>query len=303
MAKKPEAVGIILNPAAGRGKAAAFRDRLEEIALASNVPFLWRESEAPAHATELAKEMMKDGYKTVIGCGGDGTINEIGSALAGHPEVKFGIVPLGMGNDFIRSAGIPRDPETALKLILSGNYKVIHSDCGKINDHYFFNNLGIGFDGAVVVTAQKVNHMKNPYYAGVARHLLTYRTFAAHIRSDGKARMSEPIFMFVASIGKAYGGGFYITPDAKLDDGLMDVVVVPGTNHFARPWLLYLVSRKKHLKHKGFRFFRSREVELDIYDKVIDAHVDGIRFTVTGKVRVELLPGALSVITLKEGKK
>ncbi len=303
MADRKGSVGIILNPAAGRGKAVQFRDRLEKIALESGTSFLWRESEAPAHATTLAKEMMKEGYRTIVGCGGDGTINEIGSALAGHSEVNFGIVPLGMGNDFIRSAGIPRDPEAAFRLILSGNYSVIHSDCGKVDGHYFFNNLGIGFDGAVVVTAQKVNHMKNPYYAGVARHLLTYRTFSAHIRSDKKARMSEPIFMFVASIGKAYGGGFYITPDARLDDGLMDVVVVPGTNHFARPWLLYLVSRKKHLKHKGFRFFRSKDVELDLYDKVIDAHVDGIRITVSGKVHVELIPGALSVITAKEGNK
>jgi diacylglycerol kinase (ATP) len=303
MKEKTGPVGIILNPAAGRGKAASFGRQLEEIALESKVPFLWRESEAPAHATSLAKQMMEDGYKTIIGCGGDGTINEIGSALAGHPEVKFGIVPLGMGNDFIRSAGIPRDPDKALRMILSGNHRVIHSDCGRINGHHFFNNLGIGFDGAVVLTAQKVNHMKNPYYAGVARHLLTYRTFAAHLRSDGKARMSEPIFMFVASIGKAYGGGFYITPDARLDDGLMDVVVVPGTNHFSRPWLLYLVSRRKHLKHKGFRFFRSRNVELDLYDKVLNAHVDGIHITVTGKVKVELIPGALSVISEKEGGK
>jgi len=303
MTEEAGPVGIILNPAAGRGKAASFGKQLEEIALASKVPFLWRESEAPAHATSLAKEMMKDGYKTIIGCGGDGTINEIGTALAGHPEVKFGIVPLGMGNDFIRSAGIPRDPEIALRLILSGDYSVIHSDCGKINEHHFFNNLGIGFDGAVVKTAQKVNHMKNPYYAGVARHLLTYRTFAAHIHSDGKARMSGPIFMFVASIGKAYGGGFYIAPDARLDDGLMDMVLVPGTNHFVRPWLLYLVSRKKHLQHKGFHFFRSRIVELDLYDKVVDAHVDGIRITVTGKMKVELIPGALSVISGKEGEK
>ncbi len=303
MATENSPLGIILNPAAGRGKAALFSNILEEIALSSGVPFLWRESEAPGHATELAKEMMKEGYTTIVGCGGDGTINEIGSALVEHPEVKFGIVPLGMGNDFIRSTGIPRNPEAALRLILSGNYRLVHSDCGKVDGYYFFNNLGIGFDGAVVVTAQKVNHLKNPYYAGVARHLLTYRTFAAHIRSDKKARMSEPIFMFVASIGKAYGGGFYITPDAKLDDGLMDIVVVPGTNHFARPWLLYLVSRKKHLKHKGFRFFRSRDVELDLYDKVIDAHVDGIRITVSGKVHVELLPGALSLITSKERTK
>ncbi len=290
-------LGIILNPAAGRGKAALFRDSLEEIALKSGVPFFWRESESPGHATELAAGMIKEGYRTIVACGGDGTINEIASALVGHSTVKFGIVPLGMGNDFIRSAGIPRDPETAFRMILSGKYRTISSDCGKVDGHYFFNNLGIGFDGAVVKTAQQVKRMKNPYHAGVARHLLNYRTFAAHIRSDGKARMSEPIFMFVASIGKAYGGGIYITPDARLDDGLMDVVVVPGTNRFVRPWLLYLVSRKKHIGHRGFRFFRSRDIELDLYDKVINAHVDGIHFTLTGKVRVELIPDALSVIT------
>lgn len=293
-------LAIILNPAAGRGKAANFRGRLESIALESGRSFLWRESEAPAHATEVTRQLVKDGFKTIIACGGDGTINEVGTALAGHPEVQFGIVPLGMGNDFIRSAGIPRDPEVALRMILSGDYRTICCDCGKINGTYFMNNLGIGFDGAVVTTAQKVNRLKNPYYAGVARHLLTYNTFPAHIRSDGKDRMSEPIFMFVASIGKAYGGGFYITPDAQLDDGLMDVIVVPGTRRLSRPRLLWLVSKQKHLKNKGFRFFRSREIELDVYDKTIDAHVDGIRLTVTGKIRIQLIPGAISVITRKE---
>lgn len=300
MTDRSDKLGIVLNPAAGRGKAALFREKLESMLRASERPFVWLESEYPGHAAKLVDELDRMKIRTIIACGGDGTINEMGSALVGKKQVRFGIVPLGMGNDYIRSAGIPRDPEAALRLILDDDYDIIPSDAGQINDRYFFNNLGIGFDGAVVVAAERIRRMKNPYYAGVARHIFTYREFPAVIRSEGKVRMDDRIFMFVASIGKAYGGGFYITPEAELADGLADVIVVPATRSWRRLHLLWLVSRKKHVRHPAFRFFRSREMEMDLGDHMVDAHLDGIRAQFSGTVRIRVIPGALHVITRKE---
>jgi len=297
MNRKPDRLGIILNPIAGRGKCGRWRDRLENQACISGREFVWLESEHPGHATKLATELIQMGIKTVVACGGDGTINEVGTALAGADGVQFGIVPLGCGNDFVRSISTPSDPEKAFQLILDNRFKTIRSDCGRINGRYFFNNLGIGFDGAVVVTAEKVNRFSNPYQAGVVRHIFTYREFDATLHSDGRERMNDPIFMFVASIGKAYGGGFYITPDAELGDGLMDVLVVPVTKRWKRPRLLWLVTRQKHLNDPSFRFFRAREVELDLKDNSVPAHVDGIRMTVTGRAKIELIPDALTIIT------
>lgn len=297
MAGKRDRLGIILNPIAGRGKGGQWRERLEDQACRSGREFVWLESERPGHATKLACELLEMGIKTIVACGGDGTINEVATALTGAKDIRFGIVPLGCGNDFVRSTAIPRDPETAFQMILDNRFKTIRSDCGRIDGRYFFNNLGIGFDGAVAVTAERVNRLKNPYQAGVLRHIFTFREFDSTLHSDGRERMNDPIFMFVASIGKAYGGGFYITPDAELGDGLMDVLVVPVTKRWKRPRLLWLVTRQKHLNHPAFRFFRAREVELDLKDKTVPAHVDGIRLTVTGRVKIDLIPGALTIIT------
>ena len=297
MTPRPERLGFILNPIAGRCKAGAYREKLQTIVRDSGKPFVWLESERPGHATTLTRELVDMGIRTIIACGGDGTVNETGTALAGVPGVRFGIVPLGCGNDFVRSVASPRDPEDACRLFLSDKLKTIRSDCGKINDHYFFNNLGIGFDGAVVVTAEKVNRLKNPYHAGVARHIFTFREFDVTVRSDGKARMAEPVFIFVASIGKAYGGGIYITPDAELGDGLMDMLVVPRTKWWKRPRLFWLVTRKKHLKDPAFRFFRGRHVEMDLGPQTVPAHVDGMRLNVTGQVNIQVIPNALTLIT------
>ena len=297
MAEKLERIGFILNPIAGRCKAGAYRERLQKIIRDSGKPFVWVESERPGHATTLARELVEMGIRTIIACGGDGTVNEVGTALAGVPDVRFGIVPLGCGNDFVRTVASPRDPEDACRLFLSDSTKTIRSDCGQINDRYFFNNLGIGFDGAVVITAEKVNRLKNPYTAGVARHIFTFREFQVDLRTDGKPRMSEPIFIFVASIGKAYGGGIYITPDAELGDGLMDMLVVPRTKWWKRPRLFWLVTRKKHLKDSAFRFFRGRNVEMELGEQRVPAHVDGMRLTLHGTVRIQVIPEALTLIT------
>ncbi len=297
MVKRSDRLGFILNPVAGRCKAALQRDRIQRIVRESGKPFIWLESERPGHATSLATELLELGVETVIACGGDGTVNEVGTALAGATGIRFGIVPLGCGNDFIRTVGSPRDPEQACRLFTSNNFRTIRSDCGRINDRYFFNNLGIGFDGAVVVTAEKINRLKNPYPAGVVRHIFTYREFDTNLIADGKPRMHEPIFIFVASIGKAYGGGIYITPDAELGDGLMDMLVVPRTSWWKRPRLFWLVTRKKHLKDPAFRFFRGRKVEMDLGAQQVPAHLDGIRASFTGTVQVELIPDALTLIT------
>jgi len=228
---------FIVNPAAGanssRRKWAIILDLLKHLGL----HFEYQYTEGSGHAIELAKKAASDGYDRIVAVGGDGTVNEVANGILNSQNAKdavLGIISTGTGGDFVRSAGIPRDYVKACSTLSSPGRLSI--DVGIIEyfkkgqklRRYFVNTAGIGLDAAVVENTEKIPKYFGgtiPYLMGLVRTLLSYKNKHVIIRSGGNIDKQRVVSVIVANGGYA-GGGMHFAPLAKLDDGLLDTVIV-----------------------------------------------------------------------------
>ena len=183
-------------------------------------------------STRLAQRAVLDGADVVVAGGGDGTINEVACGLTtatARPEGRpsLGVVPLGTANDFARSAGIPLDPREALKLVVERPSTPV--DLGRVGDRVFLNVATGGF--GTQVTVETPETMKKTL-GGVA-YLVTGLTRYSSIR-PARARFTGPDFEWAGKFlvlaignGRRAGGGHVLCPEAKIDDGLLDVSILP----------------------------------------------------------------------------
>jgi diacylglycerol kinase (ATP) len=285
---------IVINPISGRGRDEA-RVRVERAAALAagygmDVEILV--TERAGHAWELTRVARDRGVVLVVAWGGDGTINEVGSALA-FGDARLAIVPSGSGNGLARALGVPADPEVALRVAVEGQDRVI--DAGELDDRLFFNVAGIGFDAQVAHRFAAAGRRRGPwrYVVSTAGELLAFAPSEYVIETDGAVRRTRPLLIALAN-GRQYGNGATIAPQAMLDDGNLDIVVVEHRS----PWRLALEIR--HL-FTG-QLARCAGVAMGTATAVtirgtapIAYHVDGEPFvggeTLVGRVR----PGALTV--------
>lgn len=222
---------FIFNPASGRnrrqpGLAPAIEAFLSRAGLDAALVL----TEGPGHATELARAARRDGCDRVVAIGGDGTLNEIAQALVGT-EVALGLVPLGSGNGLALHLGLATRPQPALRLAVDPAARILPIDTGTANGHPFFNVMGLGFDAEI---SRRFNRLTR-------RGLLAYaRTgFGAFVRhraepvaiSDGNGtRETLPAFLLAVANSAQYGNHALLAPGARVDDGLLDLVVLkpPG---------------------------------------------------------------------------
>lgn len=180
-------------------------------------------TEGPGHAVELTQKAVAEGLDMVIAAGGDGTVNEIASALS-HSDTALGIIPLGSGNGLARTLGIPQDVGEALKVIADGNVEIC--DRGIANGLPFYCTFGVGFDAAV---SEKFSHEKRrgriSYVRNVLREFLQYQSQPYAISVGGKV-LTESAFLIAVCNASQYGNNAYIAPAAELSDGLLDLVVI-----------------------------------------------------------------------------
>jgi diacylglycerol kinase (ATP) len=179
---------------------------------------------AAGDAHRLAHAACGGGSDMVVAWGGDGTINEVASALAFTP-VALGIVPGGSGNGLARELGIPRDPARALGVAAGGGRRVI--DAGEVDGRLFFNAAGIGLDAAIAALMAMPGTQRgfSGYLRLALREGLQYQARHYVVTQDGRAVRHHALFMAFAN-SRQYGNDARIAPRARLDDGLLDLVVV-----------------------------------------------------------------------------
>ena len=220
-------VTIIINPISGGASPEQARARAQ---LASAVVGSQGDraevvvTEARGHARELAKAAVRRGARLVISWGGDGTLNEVASALA-FQDVPLGLVPSGSGNGFARELGVDPRPERAIADAIRAEPRAI--DLGEVDDRLFVNVAGFGFDAHVAAEFDKRGGRRGfaGYAAITARALLTYVPRTYTITTAGGCKASRAILVTVANSAQ-FGNGARIAPRALLDDGLLDLVVV-----------------------------------------------------------------------------
>ena len=284
---------FILNPTAGNGFALETMTRLETTLRERGRPYRVFRSERPHHATELAEELSRDAeVRAVIAVGGDGTAFEVASGLAGSGK-PMGIIPAGTGNDYIKSAGIPKDPMEALEAVLGGKAGPV--DLGVLNEGSFLNVCGTGFDVTVLDNAESLKSRYRgltPYFLGLLKAIFQYKPVHLRLTADGKTEEGEYLICAIAN-GRFIGGGIPICPDAEISDGKLDLVLVKNVPKRRIPLYLPGLMASRVLKFKITRHMRVSEVSLE--GSGMRVNVDG-EIIPMDRVRFGIRPGALQLI-------
>lgn len=220
-------IAVIVNAAAGRRASAARARRRVALANAvlarSDLEFEVSPTEYAGHARDLARRALDRGARTVVAWGGDGTVNEVGSAVA-FTDAALAIVPGGSGNGLAYALGIPHDPAAALRLACSAGERRI--DAGGIGERLFFNLAGFGFDAHVAeLFARRRSRGLRGYVAVAARELCAFRPPRLRV-TIGQQTDDRTLLLLVVANGTQWGRNARIAPHAVLDDGLLDLVSV-----------------------------------------------------------------------------
>lgn len=295
---------IIVNPAAGAGKSARRWPRVRALLKSLGLRFEHRLTEAPGHAVELAREAAGDGCEYVVAVGGDGTVNEVVNGLhraAALPATVLGIIGTGTGGDYLRSMDVSRRFPDACQRLLKPEPRrvdlgmVAYGSNGGRDERCFVNFSGIGFD-AEMVRATKT-HFKRlgglpSYLLGLLTTFAVYRNRRISLKLDGETE-TRKICTVVAGIGRYGGGGMMTTPDASLDDGLFDVLIIDDIGKLELLKALPTIYRGTHLNHPKVTVKRARRVEI-ITETVTALQADGELLGET-PATFRVLPGALRI--------
>jgi diacylglycerol kinase (ATP) len=292
-----EPIFVVFNPQSGKGRGASFVSPVLQ-ALASAKRLEHGLTKGPGDEARLAREAIGRGFRRIVAVGGDGTWSNVGNAILATGEpVKLGLIPGGTGCDLAKTVGVPaRDLHASCRIILDGHTRTI--DVGRIEDRYFLNIAGFGYDVAVLEDSWSVGYLEGGalYLFCALRQLGSYRGFAVEASVDGgPARKTDQLMTIVAN-ARIFGGGFQVAPAADLEDGLLDAVSFENMGFAARVSALVRLLRGTHLAHARVSAVRARRLvyrfaEPPAYET--DGEWNQAR---SSEIVIEAVPGALQVL-------
>lgn len=290
-----EEMHIIVNRVAGAGTCGEKFDRAEARLKERGVNYSVRLTEYAGHAVALAEEAVNSGAKYVVAAGGDGTVNEVVSALNGHKEVVFGILPFGTGNDFASALGIPGDPVEAADLLVERHTSLC--DLGMANDKVFTNVAGLGFDVDVLRSVEKHKRGSTgmlPYVIGILDALFHRHKIHCFVSFDGGEEEEMDALIITACNGRRFGGGMLVAPEAKPDDGMFDICIAKWVGFFRMITLLPLFVKGKHIGKKPIKYLRAKSISVRT-EGGFTVETDG-ELLISTPLTCTLLPGAITVV-------
>lgn len=234
-------------------------------------------TEYPGHAAEMAKKALKLGYKTIMSVGGDGTMNEVvngffedGSLI--NENSRLVVFSRGTGSDLIRTLGIDKNIESLLEVLARdqekqldvGHLSFFCAD-GSMSERYFLNvaDIGIGAE-----TANRVNkHSKRlsgfiSFMLGTLSTVLMYKNINFEVLIDDSMKLNEIMNSVIIANGKYFGGGMMVAPDAVMDDGFFDIIILGNLSKLDIIKSFPLIYKGKHMKHPKLTHYKGRKVEV-----------------------------------------
>ncbi len=227
----------IVNPVSGKGKGSKLIPQISQYLISNKVDYTLLVTEYPTHATQLVKDNLS-GFDNLISVGGDGTLNEVINGIDPHVfnKIYLGVLPVGTGNDFIKNINFSKDLIENLIIlhnstrcsreidIIKIEYTTKNSDIRQT--HLFANGAGIGFDAYVGALTQNNKHLSGvfAYIYSVVKALFNYKMINGDFIFN-EQKISGNKLMITLGNGISHGGGFYLTPNAKIDDSLIDVSI------------------------------------------------------------------------------
>lgn len=292
---------LIVNPVAGRGYAERVGRDVCRILQGLGVRFEVVRTRAPDEAVALAEEAAMEHRLPVVAVGGDGTVHEVLNGLVrahanGGPVGTLGVVPAGSGNDFEYMLRVPDGLQGVCRKLAEKKTRLI--DVGRVNERYFANGVGIGFDAMVNIVSRRHRWLRGlPLYltAALETTFIHYQARLMNVTIDG-AEMQGRMLLASVCNGKRMGGGFMFAPKAEIDDGWFDVCLA---REVSRPQILALIPhviRGTHVDKPPVTMLRARRVVVSSAEG-LPSHVDGEIFTTDAqRLEMEILPRHLNVV-------
>ncbi|MFZ0391640.1 MAG: diacylglycerol kinase family protein [Calditrichia bacterium] len=284
---------LIINPVAGRGKARRLENEIVR-RLKINFPKLeiYR-SQYTGHAREIAGRVKNDAG-LIIAAGGDGTVHEVVNGMMGGASA-LAVIPIGSGNDFTKMLNLPREPAEAVEVICRNQRTKV--DIGKAGDHYFPNGLGMGFDAWVVRESRRIKRLRgfSIYLYAVLKTVFLYNNHQVKLYINGHVEETE-IYMIAVGNGRAMGGGFYLTPQASITDGKLDVCIIHGLKKREVFQNLVKAIKGNHTQMRQVSMERTDRLKMQC-QQGIAVHADGELLGMDiHEMEITVLPAALEVI-------
>lgn len=299
---------VIVNPMSRAGATAGRWASLERQLREALGTIEVEQTRGPRDAERLAREGGRAGIERIVVAGGDGTLSEVTSGLldAGLGDVvEIGLLPLGTGGDFPRSLGLPRDLEAAIACIAAGSrrrvdaarIRAIDTQGREVATH-FVNVMSAGISGFIVEGVRNTTRVLGgtaAFLIATLRGILRHRAEPVRLSVDGVCVHEGPLRLAAVANGRYFGGGMAVAPTAELDDGMFDVVWVPGVSRPKLVAKLSLFYRGRHLEEPGIGHRLGRVVEMEPLAGSVPIEVDGEPVGVL-PVRIEILPNALTFV-------
>jgi diacylglycerol kinase (ATP) len=309
---------VILNPVSGNGHAGKLWPQIESALHSGGLDFDLARTTAPREGVGLAEQAKQNGVETLIAVGGDGTTNEVANGMLrasdGAPTGILGVIPVGSGNDFTKMLSTPPHPgsndppnwRTSVQQILAAETRWV--DVSKVSAdhpaqgfdgarHYYVNGLDTGFGALVAMRAHEIPLLQGfpMYLAAVFKTLIKYTVPHVKIKID-QSTLEQASTMIAVSNGRCIGGGFWITPAALNDDGLLDVMIAQGLGRFGILSLLPKVMKGTHPGDPRVTFRQGVRVTIESSDPLVIETDGEIPFIDSHHIEIELLPKRLRVI-------
>ena len=293
---------LILNPRSGSGKSEKLIPLIRDHFRANKIPFDFHVTTFSDDARRVAAEVMKS-YPIVVAGGGDGTVNEVVNGIAGSDGI-LGILPLGSGNDFANVLAYPKQFRQCLQVLTKQQIRSIDLGLIRVMDSrsvqrskYFINAVGIGLDAEVANEAGKMHRVRGlaKYAIAAMKVLFRYKAEFSEVIGSGFRSEGKHLLISIGN-GKSSGGGFYLTPQALLDDGLLDVCMA---KNLSTPEILKIfpfVLIGKHAKFQKIDIKSTKKLVVKAQAN-LPVHVDG---EVIGldirEISVEIMPLGIRII-------
>ena len=285
---------FIINPISGGKKKddvpRLIKKHLDPDRFEANIVF----TNGVSHARAVAAEAVGN-YNIVVAVGGDGTVNEVASALVGH-NIALGIIPCGSGNGLSRFLGIPMDIQGSIELLNTGSIECI--DSAEADGKPFFNMAGMGFDAHISsVFAHGKKRGFITYIKSSIQEIIKYKSQVYNLDIDG-VTYKRTAFMLSFANSSQYGNNAHVSPKASVQDGFIDVCIIKPFPLYRFPEMGMRMFTKTADKSKFVEIIKGKHVMV-CRDEAGPMHLDGEPLTAGKQVNINILPGSLQVIVGK----
>ncbi len=303
---------FVVNPAAGRGRANHYWEKLAQLLRAAGLRFETRKSLRRGQAAELAREGIRLGYRTILVVGGDGTVNEVVNGLLPLSEIRqdrvlFGAIPAGTGSDFARSLPLPMEPRALAQALRAGQRRPL--DIGHVTyqagekrmARFFANVADVGIGAEVVRRAARQPRWlggTGGFLAAAIGSLLTHDNERIELTIDRGGRIETRVRALVVANARYFGGGMHVAPTADWSDGVLDVVVLGNIGRLEGIVSLPQLYRGTHRRNRKVVFLRGCQITVQAAQPV-GVEADG-ELLGTTPAEFNVWPGALDALTHEE---